>query len=604
MATNKLFYAPQWKTVATVSTPETGFAKLYKKNSGSNWYTVNDQGIEKEIAISLLTKNGITYIPGSTTSVYAGEISLSLGLGLTFSQDAIGSSVSVFNVAPNMLYAPSPAVDGYILSSTSSGSSFNWIPFNSPGIEGTTNKIAKFGTTSSVTNSIMTDDGSRVIIGVTPTVLGVSFSNSGDQLIGGKLYLTDDQNTFIEYNSGILVRTNLHYRIQDENNYAYLNLMTDDNLSQATYTFSVLNNTILLSDKSGYRTFTANNLNVASFGTTSATMSFNIYATGSVLRVRDGSQGLNRVFVSDATGLGSWVSLTSDYINFRGNTNSISKFSGTGLTNSFLYEGVGTTASSSYLGFGASFSQNDLPLRPFHLKVNDGSNFTKLAIHNYNLTNGNSDSISFRTDTTASSFIEYAAIRAVYESHDDTTRTGRLEFLTRNSAISSTNSNTSMVLRSDGTVFIPGTQSGVSALQFGSMTSSSSPTGTSSVALTVDSSGRIILSNVSSVGYLDSPYDKGLTANTVTTNGGTASNSKITMTPVVGSYVSVFVNGQEIEVGNGTTNSSCYFGTHSSIPKGFSASNAITAGDNLYWNPSISGFNLESGWRISLHYLI
>ncbi len=600
MATNKLFYAPQWKTVATVSTPENGFVKLY--NDETNWFTVKDDGTKKQIAISVQHKNGLSFTQFATSSFFSGELSLSLGLGLTFSADAIGSSVSVFNVTPNMLSAPSSVVDGYILSSTSSGSRFNWIPFNSPGIEGTTNKIAKFGTTSSVTNSIMTDDGSRVIIGVTPSdFLGVSFSNSGNQYIGGKLYLTDNQNTFIQYNSGILVQTNLHYRIQDENNYAYLNLMTDD---INTYTFSVLNNTILLSDSSGYRTFNANNLNLVTFGTTSATMSFNIYATGSVLRISDGSQGSNKVFVSDTTGLGSWVNITSDYINFIGVTNSISKFSGTGLTNSFLYEGVGTTASSRYLGFGASFSQNDLPLRPFHLKVNDGSNFTKLAIHNFNLTNGNSDSISFRTDTTASSFIEYAAIRAVYESHDDTTRTGRLEFLTRNSAISSTNSNTSMVLRSDGTVFIPGTQSGVSALQFGSMTSSSSPTGTSSVALTVDSSGRIILSNVSSVGYLDSPYDKGLTANSVTTNGGTASNSKITMTPVVGSYVSVFVNGQEIEVGNGTTNSSCYFGTHSSIPKGFSASNAITAGDNLYWNPSISGFNLESGWRISLHYLI
>ncbi|NBP58792.1 hypothetical protein EBU71_20060 [bacterium] len=95
-----------------------------------------------------------------------------------------------------------------------------------------------------------------------------------------------------------------------------------------------------------------------------------------------------------------------------------------------------------------------------------------------------------------------------------------------------------------------------------------------------------------------------MTANSVSVDGGTASDYTISVNPVSGSYVTVFVNGQEFEVGNGTTSSSCYFGTHSTIPKGFSASNAIQAGDYLYWNPSIAGFNLESGWRISLHYLM
>jgi hypothetical protein len=126
--------------------------------------------------------------------------------------------------------------------------------------------------------------------------------------------------------------------------------------------------------------------------------------------------------------------------------------------------------------------------------------------------------------------------------------------------------------------------------------------------LIVSSDGRI--SNIvtqsftaSSGGFINSPYDKRWQALYVNTDGYTASNSTMSYTPTLGSYVSVFVNGQEFDVGWGTTNSSCYFGTHSQIPKGFSSSNRIEAGDYLYWNPSIAGFNLESNYRISVHYL-
>lgn len=605
MATNQFLYIPEWKTTATVSTPSVGYSKLYRKDSGYHWYTVDDSGTEKQIAISVLPKNGIVATPYSSTSALDAEINIALGLGLTFSGDFIGSTISVYNVSPNMLLSPTGSVDGYILSATSNGGSFEWIPFSVPGINGTVNKISKFDTPTSISDSLMSDDGSMVYLGTQPINISPSLANSGDQYIGGSLFFKDTADLYIKSQDGLLVQTDEHFIIQDNSNFNYLNLMTDNNGPTGVYTFSVLNNTIQLSSEGDYKTFISDSLDLISFGTTSATMSFSIYATGSVLRIKDGSEGTNKVFVSDSTGLGTWISLTSDYINFIGPTNSLTKYTGSGLTSSFLYEGVGGSASSRYLGFGASFSSSDLPLRPIHIKVNDSTTLTKLAIHNYNTTNNNADVISFRTNTTgasASSFIEFAAIRAGYEDHDDSIRKGRLDFYTRNALISSS-SNLSLRLQSDGTVYIPGTQSGSSALQFGSMTSSS-PTTSSTVALSVDSNGRVILTSIASIGgNILSPYDKGLTANSVTSNGGTASNFTITSTPVVGSYVSVFVNGQEFQVGNGTTMSSCYFGTHSTIPKGFSASNAIQSGDYLYWNPSLAGFNLESGWRISLHYL-
>jgi hypothetical protein len=105
------------------------------------------------------------------------------------------------------------------------------------------------------------------------------------------------------------------------------------------------------------------------------------------------------------------------------------------------------------------------------------------------------------------------------------------------------------------------------------------------------------------------PDDKFLTALATSLDGDLASNSSISNTPVDGCYVAVFVNGVEYEVGDGVTTKSCYFASTgaSHVPKGFSSSHAngqVQAGDFLYWNKSVAGFNLTAGSRISLMYVL
>jgi len=73
--------------------------------------------------------------------------------------------------------------------------------------------------------------------------------------------------------------------------------------------------------------------------------------------------------------------------------------------------------------------------------------------------------------------------------------------------------------------------------------------------------------------------------------------------------VAVFVNGIEYEVGDGVTTKDCYFGDGGSpnMPRGFDSTHIngqVQAGDKLYWNGSIAGFELSAGWRLSFHYLI
>jgi hypothetical protein len=73
----------------------------------------------------------------------------------------------------------------------------------------------------------------------------------------------------------------------------------------------------------------------------------------------------------------------------------------------------------------------------------------------------------------------------------------------------------------------------------------------------------------------------------------------ISQTPVSGSYVAVFINGQEFQVGVTNNNAPCYF----SDDGGLTAKINIVAGDGLYWNGNIAGTDLYIGWRISLFYL-
>ena len=91
-----------------------------------------------------------------------------------------------------------------------------------------------------------------------------------------------------------------------------------------------------------------------------------------------------------------------------------------------------------------------------------------------------------------------------------------------------------------------------------------------------------------------------------TTGDGQFSGATISGSPLLDSYVSVYVNGLEFLVGNGVTSSvDCYFSNDGgTTARTFTSPNNIQIGDELYWNGNVSGTNLIGGWRISLHYLI
>jgi hypothetical protein len=161
----------------------------------------------------------------------------------------------------------------------------------------------------------------------------------------------------------------------------------------------------------------------------------------------------------------------------------------------------------------------------------------------------------------------------------------------------------------DNTIFGPS----VSAIvKDGSLTASHLNTGgnggaTAGYLLSVDSSGVFSWkdgsSSTSSGGVL-SYSDKSYIMTSNTNGDGSPTGLTISNTPIVNSYVGVFVNGQEFQVGFGSTNSvPCYFSNDGGLTAKTSTSpNNVVVGDELYWNGNFVGTDLYSTWRISLFY--
>jgi len=134
--------------------------------------------------------------------------------------------------------------------------------------------------------------------------------------------------------------------------------------------------------------------------------------------------------------------------------------------------------------------------------------------------------------------------------------------------------------------------------------SSSNP----SVKIVIVSAGGALATTVPHM----SPDDRFLPAETTVADEDIATLSTLSNTPINGCYVEVKVNGIEYEVGDGVKTKSCYFsGNGGTDARGFLSTHPngqVQSGDELYWNGSISGFELIGGVvgadRISLNYIM
>lgn len=125
-----------------------------------------------------------------------------------------------------------------------------------------------------------------------------------------------------------------------------------------------------------------------------------------------------------------------------------------------------------------------------------------------------------------------------------------------------------------------------------------------STALSIEESTRLsvdmvlsqaiadIVSGMTSSGGTLATSNINMTTNTTISDGDLACGIGISSLPFPDSYVSVYVNGIQVNVGNGVKTEDCYF----SNDGGFTAKlwTNIGVGNQLYWNGSVIGYQLNS----------
>lgn len=94
--------------------------------------------------------------------------------------------------------------------------------------------------------------------------------------------------------------------------------------------------------------------------------------------------------------------------------------------------------------------------------------------------------------------------------------------------------------------------------------------------------------------------NKRMPALVTTGNESQACAIALSLDPALRGYVDVLVNGQSVELGDGTKNADCYFsGDSGSTARSFSD---VQSGDVLYWNGVNAGYNLDASDIVEFHY--
>jgi hypothetical protein len=187
---------------------------------------------------------------------------------------------------------------------------------------------------------------------------------------------------------------------------------------------------------------------------------------------------------------------------------------------------------------------------------------------------------------------------------------GSISLINLQSGLTSSFNNTDTIeFTTQNTIYGPSVSA---VVKDGSLTASKLDTGsnggaTAGYLLSVDSSGDFQwVDNVIGGGGVQTPDDKSFILTSDVIGDGQPTGVTISHTPLIDCYVGVFINGQEFEVGYGSTSSSsCYFSNDGGVTaKTINLTNNIEIGDELYWNESVAGVGLYNTWRVSLHYLL
>lgn len=94
--------------------------------------------------------------------------------------------------------------------------------------------------------------------------------------------------------------------------------------------------------------------------------------------------------------------------------------------------------------------------------------------------------------------------------------------------------------------------------------------------------------------------NKNMSANTTTADGQLATNTTVATTPAGDGYVEIMLNGVKVTLGDGVKTQETYFSADGGTTARAIAN--IAAGDGLYWNGSVAGYQLATTDKIDFCY--
>lgn len=309
-----------------------------------------------------------------------------------------------------------------------------------------------------------------------------------------------------------------------------------------------------------------------------------------------GSNGQTYAFISGSTFIRPWISpvdVPDSITNEPSYGYTVKLFRGSnatsGVPNSEIYLTEGAWAVDYYTGT-IHFSNGDYNYTPQNLGWGDikATFFQYTGSYGVGMTSDSLKTVVFNSGTNELVFNSGLSNEQIVSLNSLTGSTVEGAYV---SAIFD-NSNNTIVFNSG--------LSGMTTLDLSSLTGLTTAYFDSGNSLLVFNQGLIgeLVLNLSSLkgggsggGYLSST-NRNMSSLTVTGDNELACSSGILSNPITGSTIAVFINGLQVNLGDGVKTDDCYFSNDGGITaKNFSN---VELGDLLYWNASIAGYGLDS----------
>lgn len=393
MAINQILSIPDWQKQETFTSSNPnlpGFSQIYP-GPDKYWYVKDGDGSPiRRLALDYQFGNGFSTALSPTDSLVDYRVDVNVGSGLSYSYDGIGSKLIVTGLTQSNLYLTNTFTQGYALSYNTTSNAFEWTQMPRANIAGSSGSLVKFNSATGIGDSLFREEDGVIYMGLTPSAvkpyIGLGISQSVN--IGGKIYLNNDLNRFIDGTSSVELRTTSDFLVSSypillgsTSIARFIDAKTDLTTYSNTFGYDrhieFLSGLVSANQRPGYPALFVNATPAGLTGVSPSnslirTPTFSFSSTnpflnrivgtfgvalglsGGGLQIKDGTEGQYKVLVSSTTqGHGIWATMveigTAQRIPIYQRTDDFNLGQSITFTNSVRYPSTGPTFTRSFV---------------------------------------------------------------------------------------------------------------------------------------------------------------------------------------------------------------------------------------------------------------